>query len=41
MVKVVQFLERQQYDVSEAAQQQLALDQIEEQKKIKGKVAAK
>lgn len=41
MVKVVQFLERQQYDVKEAAEQQLAFDQIENEKKIKGKVAAK
>lgn len=41
MIKVVQFLERQQYDVTEAANHMIAQENIEADKKIKGKVAAK
>lgn len=41
MIKVVQFLERQQYDVTDSANLMIAQENAEAEKKIKGKVAAK
>ena len=41
MVKIVQFLERQKYDVTDSANQMIAAEEAEDAKKRSGKVAAK